>query len=253
MWYKGNSGTTYEVNLNETYPDGAYRFSVNSFSDSMIALPEKKESPVAKISFTYVSSPDNEWLNKEVKKELGVDTTMSFGEGIKKEVSSYFAGYRDQLPKEGDTSIPLSVFNYERQQTVFISHNSNGFVVTEAFYYEYSGGAHGNHGSAFYCYDVVNKKQLRLSDIITTDSTVLQPILEKYFREQYHIKSSLQEVLFDNHISANDNFYFNEKGIGFVYNPYEIASYAQGQINVFIPFSALQKYINPAFRARVRL
>jgi hypothetical protein len=43
----------------------------------------------------------------------------------------------------------------------------------------------------------------------------------------------------------NGNYYFSVSGINFVYNPYEIASYAQGQIEFYIPYKALKPIIDP--------
>jgi len=52
-------------------------------------------------------------------------------------------------------------------------------------------------------------------------------------------------------LKPNKNFYFNDKGLAFMYNPYEVASYAQGQIVVFIPFNELKSYLVPAFAERI--
>jgi hypothetical protein len=41
-------------------------------------------------------------------------------------------------------------------------------------------------------------------------------------------------------LTANENFYFTEKKIVFVYNPYEIGPYAAGAPSVEIPLSKLE-------------
>ena len=106
-----------------------------------------------------------------------------------------------------------------------------------------------------YCLDVKNKKQLVLSDIVKIDSNTLLKILEKGLRKNYNIKSNeqLSTVLFDNFLKPNNNFYFNSNGIAFMYNPYEVASYAQGQIVVFIPFADIKSYLTPDFVQRMKL
>ena len=76
-------------------------------------------------------------------------------------------------------------------------------------------------------------------------------LLEKYFRSQYGLKptDSLAEGgLFENHIEPNDNFYLTGKGIGFTYMPYEIGPYAMGEINIFIPFREVEKYLKPGIK-----
>ena len=94
-----------------------------------------------------------------------------------------------------------------------------------------------------------------LSDVVKIDSNTLQGLLEKNLRKQYNIKpgDELSSVLFDNFLKPNGNFYFNSRGLAFMYNPYEVASYAQGQIVVFIPFDQLSSFVVPAFAERIGL
>ena len=137
------------------------------------------------------------------------------------------------------------------QQT--INYNDNGYVVIDFLADAYTGGAHGNYSSTMFCLDVQNKKQLVLNDIIKIDSNTLERILERNLRKEYNIKSkdALNTVLFDDFIKPNKNFYFNANGIAFMYNPYEVASYAQGQIVIFIPYSDVKAYLVPAFAQRM--
>ena len=46
---------------------------------------------------------------------------------------------------------------------------------------------------------------------------------------------------FDDSVFVTENVYFTEKGIMFVYNPYEIASYAQGIISIFLSYEKIPK------------
>ena len=42
-------------------------------------------------------------------------------------------------------------------------------------------------------------------------------------------------------------WYDSKKGILFLYNPYEIAAYAYGEIELFIPFEDVKSVVNPRF------
>lgn len=94
-----------------------------------------------------------------------------------------------------------------------------------------------------------------LNDVVKIDSNALQTLLEKNLRKLYNIKpqEKISSVLFDDFLKANHNFYFNSNGLAFLYNPYEVASYAQGQIVVLIPFAELRPYLVPDFSSRMRL
>jgi hypothetical protein len=54
-------------------------------------------------------------------------------------------------------------------------------------------------------------------------------------------------------VPATGNVYVGSKGLSFVYNPYEIASYADGQITLFLPYNKLFPLLTPAFRQRMKL
>ena len=251
-WLSKDKKISYPIDLKEAYPAGSYKFSFESYSDSVKAFPTKPESPMAQMDNSFVVCENNVWLNDEIKKILTYDSAMNFKDGFNKAKTNYFNEYKKELPGENDT-LDLQFMNYSRSQNIYVRYNEKNFVILESEEYMYSGGVHGNYGSSFFCFDLNSKKQLKLSDIISADSITLQHLAEKYFRIQYNVRSALNEVLFENHLPVNDNFYFNEKGIGFLYNPYEVASYAQGEINIFIPFQALQKFIKPGFISRMNI
>lgn len=253
LWFSKDKKTSYPINLKESYPVGSYKFSFKRYTDSLKAFAAKQESPMAEIDNSFVVAEKNDWINNQVKRILNFDSSIGFKEGFTKLKTQYFDDYKKELPSSYDSLEMPESYNRSQTQNLYIKYNEKDIVILESESSGYSGGAHGNYGNDFFCFDVAAKKQLILSDIISADSVTLQHIVEKYFRIQYHVKSKLNEVLFNNNLPANANFYFNEKGIGFLYNPYEVASYAQGEINVNIPFSALQNYINPAFKKRINI
>jgi len=253
-WLSADTKKSFPFQLEEKYPNGSYAFEANWMEAETVAFPKKTGSPKAVTDAFFISSPESDWLNNQLKQILHQDTTLSFERGFEKSVKAYADNYRKMLAEEVDTSMPMETLNYAQSQRVWVRYNDHDLLTLESLNYEYSGGAHGNYGSSFYCFDLLNKKRITLSDVIDIDSASLQQIVEQHFRTQYHIKaSSLSEVLFDEHLSLTDNFYIAENGLGFLYNPYEVASYAQGQINVFIPFAAVKKYLSPSLCERLKI
>ncbi|HRO41947.1 MAG TPA: RsiV family protein [Flavipsychrobacter sp.] len=253
FWISPDRKKSFAFTLLENYPEGSLKLSTESYADSVIAFANNKESPMAKTEVTFVTASGNDWLNTNLKKILGFDTTKNFAEGFAANNKKYFEEYKENLPQADDTTIPLAVYDYARLQDVFVRYNENGFAVLEHAYYEFSGGAHGNYFSSFHCFDIGNKKQLALADIVTADSATMQPIVEQYFRKQYRMNASLKQILFEDHLALTNNFYLTDKGIGFLYNPYEVAAYAVGQINVFVPYGELKKYLTPYIRERLEI
>lgn len=258
-WTSGKKDKTFNISLNEKYPAGSYAFDVTTYADSVSAFPGKAKSPAAEIGFKVLTanskSAADSWINQQLQLAAGVKGQNTWDAGLKQVAQKYFNDYQKSvkaLAPAGDNSSFLNYSNHTNQSIVF---NDRDYVIVEQLDDDYSGGAHGNYASTFYCLDVKNKKRLTLGDVVKADTLLLQQLLEKNLRKQYHVKSGdqLNTVLFDNFLKPNQNFYFNQNGLAFLYNPYEVASYAQGQIIVFIPFTELKGYLNPDFAQRMNI
>jgi hypothetical protein len=259
-WESGDKAKKFPIILSEKYPDGSYPFNTGIYVDSVKAFANQAKSPAAQISFEYLESKNTDesgtWLNTELKKILGIKSQVDRSIGFKNIAADYFKDYKSQVAeqsKDGRGGDFEAWMNYTNNTQQSVSYNDNGYVVIDFLADAYTGGAHGNYSSVMYCLDVKNKKQMVLSDIVKIDSNTLQGILERNLRKEYNIKAkdALSTVLFDDFIKPNNNFYFNSNGIAFMYNPYEVASYAQGQIVVFVPYADLKTYLVPAFVQRM--
>ncbi|MET4083026.1 hypothetical protein ABIB40_002993 [Pedobacter sp. UYP30] len=261
-WISGDSTKRYPIKLQEKYPEGSYKFSTGMYNDSIAAIPKNPKSPMAQIDFTYLKPEGNtdniKWLDAKLKKLSGIkETSTGRQAGFENLSADYFKNYTSEVKTLGKKTdiTTLNYLNYYRNNYQSIAFNNNDYIIVESLNGEYAGGAHGNYATLMACLDVKNKKELKLSDVVKIDSNTFQKIVEKNFRKLYNIKPNgdLKSVLFDNFIKPNNNFYFNQFGLAFMYNPYEVASYAQGQVAVFIPFAELTQYLNPEFKTRMGL
>lgn len=134
-----------------------------------------------------------------------------------------------------DLAVP--VFFNER---IFIYSNYN---------YSFTGGAHGNYGTGYTNLDLKRRRILELDDIISKkDQPKLSKLLEKYYKIErgYPQEKTLQEIgLFIDTIPVNNNFAISPAGIMFDYVPYEISSYAEGEITISIPYEEISAFIKP--------
>jgi hypothetical protein len=132
--------------------------------------------------------------------------------------------------------------------------NSDGWLILESFTFSYTGGAHGNYGSNFLNIDLQRGKIWKLNDVIAGDTARLRPLLTEAARKYFRLKPG--EKLGDRLLQLDaptvaGNFYITPRGLTFVYSPYEIASYAQGSISLFIPYEKLYGMLTPEFSARM--
>lgn len=266
-WVNGETKTSHEVFLKENYPDGAHLFNVVGFKDSVL-VPLKNDTLMARSEEMMLEPADaalaGNWFKKGVLKAIWEDSSgagsLTLSQLLERDNKAFLEDYKSDMKdmrknnELNDTGRYYSL-NYENMMNANLIYNDQNFVVMEVSSHTYLGGAHGMHGSMMVCYDVKDKDVLSLDDILTIDSVRLQQIVEKNFKLRNKLKPNqpLSEILFENKLPANDNFYFTHKGLGFIYQPYEVAAYAFGIVDVFIPFADLKQYLKPEFSQRMGL
>jgi hypothetical protein len=116
-------------------------------------------------------------------------------------------------------------------------------------WYEYSGGAHPNTNLSYSNYDVLNKQLIELDDLILPGTMAkLTSVGNAIFRKQEGLTptQSLENYFFENNkFSLNANFLITENGLLFFYNTYEIRSYAEGPMELLLPYTSLKGILKP--------
>lgn len=116
--------------------------------------------------------------------------------------------------------------------------------------YAYLGGAHGNSIRILYNFDLSNAQAITESNIFIADyqTPLTQLIKEQILEQSAEIGSvaDLSELDFwEDKIAPNDNFYVSDEGLVYIYNPYDIAPYSMGQIEVSLPYAKLKPLLKP--------
>ncbi|TGE10447.1 DUF3298 and DUF4163 domain-containing protein [Hymenobacter fodinae] len=143
---------------------------------------------------------------------------------------------------------PAATLNYETEADTYVLWNKGNLLSIGFFVFDYSGGAHGNYGTTVRSYDTRTGRPLRYSDIFRPGTEhALEKLLGQYARLTLGLRPGepLSKALFENTLPVTHNVFLTSGGAVFVYVPYEVASYAQGEIRVFVPFSALQPLLQP--------
>lgn len=145
----------------------------------------------------------------------------------------------------GMTNMPL---NYRREIRVLF--NSEYIFTIGVFEGGYTGGAHSNYSQTTFNYSLITGQLLSLEFIFPRDKMEdLLRVAEKHFRKTLKLpqEGSLNEQGFwfpENKLYLSTEFFPSEKGITFIYNPYEIAPYSEGEIRLFLPYTLISKYIS---------
>lgn len=144
----------------------------------------------------------------------------------------------------------LPAYEYSDEITINRFYQDNHILVAHLFQYSFEGGAHGNYGSEYYIYDINSGFQYKLSDFFSDDAkNVLTEKIVDYFVKAENLTKpeDLLNVGFLDlkQIKVTENFYVDKEGIGFVYNPYEIACYANGTETASFKWSEVSSLLKP--------
>lgn len=115
------------------------------------------------------------------------------------------------------------------------------YAVTVSSYYPRA--AHGMYTTRYLNYDIEGGKVFSLSDILTPQGVAQLPDMLKEIALK--LKASIGPVELTA-LPSDNNFYVNiSQDLVFVYQPYEIASYAQGEIALAVPVYLLADNLTP--------
>lgn len=116
-------------------------------------------------------------------------------------------------------------------------------------YYSFTGGAHGYYGSFCYNFDSQTGCELALEDLVT-DTGTLTEILKAALRQEYaEYALDAAESYFSNFLEGKYslNWCFENEGVAFFFNPYDLGSYAEGRQVIHLRFADYPELFNPAY------
>ncbi|MDO7847135.1 DUF3298 domain-containing protein [Hymenobacter sp. M29] len=244
------------LQLREVQPDGSLPLVVRYYADSIVAFPGVAKSPAAHLSLQVLlpkagSTPLAENIMRDLRGDTLPNLAVSqFPQFWAKQRADYQKSYRADA-EEGRKSLrgasddlPFGYgLNYEDQQSTYVLWNQGSLLSLGFYGYSFTGGAHGNYGTLAATYDTRTGQRLRFADIFRPNfEAQLSKLLDAAVRRTLRIPTTqpLEETLFVKTMPVTHNVYLTGGGAVFIYTPYEIASYAQGEIPVFVPMAELQ-------------
>jgi hypothetical protein len=120
-----------------------------------------------------------------------------------------------------------------------VTYQSSELISIAINSYVNSGGAHGNSNVTFFNFDA-SGKLLSFNDLFTNKSELTTKV-KSYFEEE--TEGNTTSYFFGEEFHLPANIGFNDEGVIFFYNVYEIASYADGITEFTIPFEDMEPYL----------
>lgn len=258
--FEGNlhdtSGHTFAFTLEAGKSNGSFQLQVAALTDSLSFDSSKANGPKARVDYQVL------WPGKDFTsagKKMIADTIALAYYGISGAIDkpdvllqsardSFFAQYKSTIDSYAGrfTGKAGPSFNWVSMAYTDILWNADSLISLKYTRYDFTGGAHGLENVFCTVFDLKENKTLSPADVFKPGyEKPLQVVLEKKLREQYDIPEGTPlnappaGILFNKKLALTNNFYLTGNGMGFIYNPYEVAPYAVGQIELFVPFKEI--------------
>ena len=163
---------------------------------------------------------------------------------LAREIEEFKASNKDDSDPPPDPDLPGSYLDisYEVEST-------SGGLISIAFGVStyYSGAAHPNSYTLVFNYDIKNGKQLALSDLFISGSNYLE-ITSAYCIRRLKEKLGDGDWIEEGASAKPDNYKswnVTPRGLLITFDPYQVASYADGPQEATVPYSELKAVIAP--------
>ncbi len=223
----------------------SYKYdSVTVYSKNIIKSESKHtDTTKAIISYPVFNNDDlNKFIERQVTDYIAKDEQTASYAYL---ANSFVKGYDEFYAQNKDT-----FQNWFLMINITVLNQKKDYIALKYLHADYSGGAHPNTNFTFINYNPKNNQPITLDSLFDQNQKqALTKLGESIFRENEKISptASLEnEYFFENgKFNLPNNFYLSNKGLVFLYNPYEIKPYVAGTTELVIPFTNLKKIAKP--------
>lgn len=218
-----------------------------SMADSLALMPDQEESPMAfyEVS-TFEANFENDQLNAIINTALGraivgeeapmrvTDLRRTIQAFVKTRIKTY--GQQEVEPALVK-DMP-SAYEQDHRFTTTIIHQNDRILTLATNHYYFTGGAHGNYYTVLQSFDLKEAKEVHFNDLFRPDA-----------KDQLTEALSQWSAFQSDDIYPTENVGFTAEGFVFNYPPYEIGSYADGEIEIVLPYEVAKDYLSDNARS----
>jgi len=142
---------------------------------------------------------------------------------------------------------PESEAGYEVEISQSVLSQTKKILVLKTDFYLFTGGAHGYGATHYSNFDIASGEILEKEDLFA-DLEAFRNFAEKEFRKKYEIPEgeniNSQGFFFENDkFALPENIAVTKNRVILVYNSYEAASYAEGELKLSFPRNKVAKWL----------
>jgi len=154
--------------------------------------------------------------------------------------------YRDKMAGEAQNGAEDNAAsqNWSYAETVNIKRFQGRGIVVERDFNIYSGGAHPLRTKRYYVLDMEEHRQMIIDDLFASYQNdkrlrdIIYDELRKYSKLEREQPLS-EGIFFSDEPELSFNFYITDEGLGLHWNPYQIAPYSEGSIEILLPWQSI--------------
>lgn len=225
-------------------------FSSESFTEKELPICKNSKCPEVTINYVEIIGDEevSEKINKKIKNFIyssllmGEDTIPT-AKSIQEAATGFIEAYNADKAQ-----FPDMAGEYFAEISVTEIYTSKEHLCFEMRQYLFTGGAHGYGTTSFLNIDPQTGEELTSNELFK-DNKKFIAFAEKQFRSQRKIAKD-QSINEDGFWFENDKFYlpesvgFTQDSLIFIYNQYDIASYADGPIELKIAVKEAEPFLN---------
>lgn len=220
-------------------------------SDVVMGALVVKENECPKVEISYLTAqgkaPISEKINRANEEYIinifnstpDPSEAKTIKEAAKLFMDDYFQ-YRNEFPEaRADYEAEIS-----QEQLV----KTDSLLTYKTKFYLFTGGAHGYGATRFLNFNLKNGERLKNSQLFK-DEEGFTKYAETKFREKFNIPTgeSINKNGFffnEDKFQLSENIAITKDEVLLIYNPYEAASYAEGQLELIIAKSEVEEFLN---------
>lgn len=180
-------------------------------------------------TFYYFLDVNSYIFEGDIAKEINLLINKNITGDEYQDVEHYVKNYVDSTREK---IFDLSILNYDK-----------GYLTIRKLHYVYRCGAiHGYYTYEYINYDLINKREIKLTDIFKESSLEeVEDICYKKFKLKYNKTDEDLWPWWE--FFLPEIFAILGNGILFQFQPYEVGCYADGAMSVFLPYWEIEKYM----------
>lgn len=223
-------------------------FSVRELSPENFTACDGNKCPTMDIG--YLMAEGKEAISEEINQTLEKGRIQFFASNPDEPRSTTFkTALQEFIAKyqRFNEEYPEFPAGYELRISEDIAHRSEDIVVIKTEHYLFTGGAHGYGGTNFSTFSLETGKLLKPGELFK-DLPAFTKYAEDKFREKYTIPKGTNinstGFFFENdQFSLPNNIAILKDEVVLIYNPYEAAAYAYGQLELRFPKAAVNQWL----------